>query len=156
MGYNVDATLCFGVFCGKQDGLPWGGEGNEYDIELWWRAVNGYQPALEPYTADGGYAPGWSRDDPRLDEYFQHREDWMAKHPLPVEEVRGGTWGETDIILVVPGIDRVSGDWCKPESVELSSLDVPSEAAETLIDFCRKYDVPIQGKPGWWLVAFYG
>ena len=118
--------------------------------------MNGYHALHEPFTEAGELADGWSRDDPRLGEHYEHRRDWMAAHPLPVEEVGGGTYEESDIVLTVPSVASIHGDWCKPKSVKLPGPDVSPEAAEALVGFCRKYGVPTNGEPGWWLVVFYG
>jgi len=71
MGCNVTGTLVFGIAF-EEEGFefPW----DDLGLEDWWREINAYVPLYQPYTPDQeDYAEGWSRDDPRFDEYYAHR-----------------------------------------------------------------------------------
>ena len=65
MGVNTDGQICFGIKFEEGDEFPWEDVDGDYDLEEWWRRVNGYtNPHESPWDEKGGYKEGFSRDDP--------------------------------------------------------------------------------------------
>ena len=153
MGCNIYGQIYFGVSFDECTEFPW--EVEEYDggIEAWWMAVNGYEPLHRPFTKEGEYADGWSRNDPRWDEHFAHRSKWEEENPMPVALESSGTGSCPLYMIVVPGIGR-SSDW-SAKAFKPGELVVTAEQVQALKDFLTKYEIEHDGEPTWLLSGYY-
>ena len=152
MGRSLSMHTAFGfVVPGEGVEFPWDGDDYEGDPKEWWREVNGYKPLYQPYTDDGDYSPGWSRDDPRFGDYFQHRRDWLEANPMPFEVENAGVDDYTDTVLCVPG--TLTNHW--ESSVELNAMDylAPESVSVDAFWSCIEEHLPLlKGKKASWLM----
>lgn len=161
MGYSVRAQLSFGVLFrdSKLDYTPWD-EDFDGDEEEWWLSVNNFiNPHEYPFSEDGSlYKEGFGDKDPRIDEYFDCRRNWLLANPLPFDIVRYG-WHEHghDYILCVKGMS-VSGDRSDPKLLDLNSSLFSSGSDREISEF--KNSLQLYGffdatpEPKWYLCSF--
>lgn len=151
MSVSTDATICYGFACGDGTEFPWD-NGDETDIEEWWLGQSGYVPKYQPYDGDG-YAPGFSREDPRIDAYFKEKRDWLLKHPVPVELVN---YCSDSYIIAVPRTVQTAGRGY-PKRIYPGSIIVGVDELMTLMDFVYKYKIETDGNDaGWYLSNCWG
>lgn len=156
MGMSVTATLAFGFSFEEGFEFPWSNSAEDAVsvMEEWWRKVNGFvNPVWNPYTEEGNYKPGVSRDDPRINEYFNYERKWDDAHPVPAMLVESGSESCARYILAVPKSD-IWTSWDGPLKVErLPEIDLQAQIA--LVEFCKKYEIETDGEPAWWLCAYF-
>ena len=153
MGTSTNGIIGFGVPCDDGCEFPW--DEFEGDIEEWWRNENGFVDIHQPWTNDGNYATGWKERDPRFEEHYKHRRDWMEANPLPIEAENYCSGDYPMYAIVVPGV----GASCRrgdPTSFEPSELVVTSEQIATLKAFLAKYAIEHDGEPRWLLMSYWG
>jgi hypothetical protein len=159
MSVSTDAILFYGWCIEEGTELPWDDEKYDGDIDEWWRAVNGYVPPFEPFDDDGGgYAEGFSEDDPRVDEYFEHRRAWDEDHPLPFELVCHCSNECTMYGIAVLGTN-VTASRGYPKRVRRSHVSLTKRILRELdktIVACVKHGVELKGPPKWWLCSYWG
>lgn len=146
MGCNLNGQIHFGVAFEEYFEFPWG-----YDIDEWWAKIHNYVPLHQPYTPQGGYAEGWSRDDPRIKEYYQHQRDWFKANPLPVVLEYCGTGDCSSTIIALPN-KGLSVDW-EATSFDPASLVVTDEEIQSIKGFLAKYEIDHDEDPAWLLLA---
>lgn len=155
MGQSTNGIICFGVPCEEGTEFPWDDEGFDGDIVEWWRAINGFTDIHSPFTALGDYSPGWSRDDPRLTEYYEHRARWLAEHPVPVELENYCSGDYPMYAITVPWL----GMRCYrgyPETFDPRSLVATDRQVEDLKAFMVKHGINGDGEPRWLLISYWG
>lgn len=155
MGVSTNGIIGFGVVCDEGTELPWDTEEFDGDIEEWWRRENDFRDIHSPWTPDGNYATGWGDKDPRLDEYYRHRREWLESHPVPIELENYCSGDCPMYALTVPGL----GTSCRrgyPKTFEPSELVATPDQAESLKAFLMKYGIEYEGEPGWLLMSYWG
>jgi len=154
MGVNTDGSIMFGVVCPGDAELPW--ETDEYDyIDEWWAEVKGYVPKWEPFTKDGEWAEGFDENDPRWDEEYEHKREWLAENPVPVSPENYCSQNVPMYVLAVPGTVLT----CRrgyPETIDPSLMVVDSEQVRALMDFLERYEIESDGIPRWLLTSYWG
>ncbi len=141
----MNGQTCYGILFEAGTEFPW-----KDDHEAWWRDVNGYEPLECPYTEEGTYKPGYSRDDPRISEYYKHRTAWAQENPFPVELVEYCCYDESMTIIAVPSTLKT----CElGDPVKLTSLVVTDDEVSALMHFCSEYGIVWQCCQ-WWLSCF--
>lgn len=156
MGVSTDGQICYGIFYKdseeNSDLFPW----DEYDIEGWWKKVNGYvNPCPDPFDELGNYKPGFNEKCPEVSAYFRHQREWEEANPVPVELVNCCSGDYPMWIVAVPTSCRVAYRG-HPEGLDPASLVVSEEDKMFLIDFCEKHIGPIPSEPQWWLSSYWG
>lgn len=149
MGTSTNGIISFGVVCEEGTEFPW------EDLEEWWRDENGFKNIHEPYTEEGEYAEGWSIDDPRFEEYFQHRRQWLKENPVPVALENYCSNNCPMYAIVVPNL----GYMCHrgyPEKFDPEKLIVKWEDQYNLIKFLDKYGIEYESDPSWILTSYWG
>jgi hypothetical protein len=155
MGVSTDGQLHFGIVFEEGTEFPWEMDEHEHDIEQWWRNINGYKDIFEPYTDEGEYAAGWSRNDPRFDEYFRHSREWLVANPVPVEVVNYCSDSCPMYLLAVPGVGH-SNNRGYPVKIDPTQLVVTPEQSNVLVGFCKKYGIETSDDPAWYLTSYWG
>ena len=152
MSSSVYAKLNFGVIFDEDFEFPW--DDDKYDnIENWWCEVNDYKnPNFNPYTEDKEYKPGVTREDPRIDTWFQHQTDWLKANPIPIELVNYCRDSCQMFMLAVPevGAEATRGN---PKFVDFTLLVVTDEQKNDLLNFLKKYEIEYDSSPEWYLTA---
>ncbi len=157
MSVSTNGQMCYGCLLEEEVELPWDTEEFDHDIEAWWRSVNGYVPPCDPWTPEGNYAPGWSKDDPRFREYYDHKHAWEKEHPILVELVNACS-GEYPLwIVAVPSTVKTArrGD---PTRLGLDVMADPDVSEENgMREFLNRYEIPHDADNiGWWLSSYWG
>lgn len=155
MGVSTDGILAFGVILEDGIRLPWYDEKHEGDIESWWRDVNGFVDVHQPWNENGGYAPGWTRDDHRLKDHFAAQRLWTKENPCPVDPVNYCSGDCPMWAIAVPSSVR-SARRGYPETIDLDNLIVTDDDQQKLLDFIRKYDIECDDEPRWFLASYWG
>lgn len=157
MGQSTNGQLAWGVVFDEGIEFPWDSEEFDGDAEDWWATETGWvSPVGAPYAdTPSGYAPGFSRDDPRIDEYYDSKRSWLKDHPLPFKEVNYCSGDYPMYMLVVPG-SLVVAYRGEPEAVDVTALQVSADEQQALLSFCDKYDLVFSGEPGWYLSSYWG
>lgn len=119
---------------------------------------NGYvNPHEDPYD-DRGYKPGFTRDDPRVGVYHDHRIDWRKQNPLPVDLVNYCHIDHPMYILTIPD-SRLSVDASRgyPKALDLPSmLAAENEGREKLLAFMSEHGIVADSAPAWYLSSYWG
>lgn len=155
MSTSTDGIIFFGILCPEECELPWHDAIYDNDIEEWWRKENGFEDILNPWTAEGDYAEGWSTNDPRFDAYYQHRRDWIKSNPLPVDLIHHCSDSYPMFAIAVPNTELTASRGC-PERFDPAQLSVGTDQIEKLKAFLTKYEIPYDGEPGWILTSYWG
>lgn len=145
------AQICYGIAFDEGYEFPWDIVPWFGDHEAWWRDVNDYEPLEYPYASNGGYKPGVDGNDPRAEEYYNHKENWIEENPLPITIVDCGYDGE--VILAVSSSLIVAYDAKAFRPVDLVELSVKERV--TLRDFCQRWNIE-SDEPKWWLSTYKG
>jgi hypothetical protein len=147
--------ICYGLLFEADTEFPWSDQW-EGDHEAWWRDVKGYEPLEYPYTEYGEYKPGYSSDDPRISEYFEHRAAWIQENPFPVELVEYCCYDESMVILAVPSTLRTC-ELGVPTKIEFTPDTLKVDELDILFHFCSEYGIErILKNCQWWLSCFRG
>lgn len=156
MGTSTNGQICYGIMFEEDFDFPWGDAKYDGDIEEWWKEVSGYvNPHFNPWTEDGDYKEGVAHDDPRIQEYHDHRYDWAQNNPLPIEVVNYCSGDCPMYILAVPSTFE-SASCGYPTVINTRELVVKDEAEKDLIDFCKKHGIEVDDTSiGWWLSSLW-
>ena len=155
MGVSTNGIIGFGVPCDEGTEFPWDADEFEGDIEAWWRHENGFKDVHQPWTPEGEYAPGWTKGDPRLEEYYAARRVWMNAHPVPVELENYCSAGCPMYAITLPG----HGARCHrgyPEKFDPAQFLVREDEITGLKGFMEKYGIEGEGEPRWLLMSYWG
>lgn len=152
MGVSTDGILCFGMFLKESIELPWGDDG----IQDWWRyTICKYVSKKELFNEEGGYLKGVKPSQQEIDVYYEEMEDFDAKHPLPIEEIKHCSWEYPMYILAVPGMhQRASRGF--PRGINTDELTVTPDQKQKLLNFCSSY-LSLKFKEEdmqWWLASY--
>ena len=155
MTISTNGIIGFGVQCEDGCEFPWDAEEFEGDIEAWWRSENGFVDIYHPWTNDGNYAAGWQENDPRFDEYYKHRHNWMTANPIPikVENYCSGEYPMYAITVTGAGARCRRGN---PAAFDPHGLVVTAEQVAALKAFLETYNIEHDGEPRWLLMSYWG
>ena len=147
MSVSTDGQLCFGIML-EEEVLPWDAESLE---DVWLDAL-GFS-AESPYDEFGAYKPGYSGDDPRVEEYYAQKSAMLRDNPLPITEVNYCSADCPMMILAVPSscLTCYRGH---PFQIDPAKLIVTNEEVKALLDFCQRFG--LSGEPTWWLSSYWG
>lgn len=155
MGTSTNGIIGFGVPCDEECEFPWDAEEFEGDVETWWRHENGFVDIHNPWTEDGKYAAGWTKNDPRFDAYYNHRRAWLEANPVPIEAENYCSGDYPMYAITIPGV----GAFCRrgdPATFDPSNLVVTPEQISALKSFLDKYSIEHNGEPRWLLMSYWG
>lgn len=155
MGVSTNGIIAYGVICEEGLELPWLTREYDCDIQDWWFEITGFQSRFQPFTEDGNYAEGWTREDPRLEEYYDERREWLTQNPIPVE-VENYCSGDVPMFALVIPETNFNCRRGYPVRFDPAELSVTTEQVEVLKSFCEAYDIKYQGEPGWLLMSYWG
>ena len=154
MGVSTDGQLSFGIMFDEGFQFPWtdpDDEEGDGGLAAWWRRVNNMpEPAFYPYTEDGKYKQGVLVNDPRIDEYFLHRSDWLKANPIPIDLVEHCSISHQMYIISVPGL-RFTASRGFPLEIAPEQLQVTCAQRQLPIIFCEKWGIDMPDQPKWWL-----
>ncbi len=166
MGQSTDGQICFGVLFPDGVEFPWDKEADG-DHEEWWRKVQGYEEPFSPWDEKGEYAKGFTRDDPRIDKYFEHRRAFDKAHPFPAELVNVCHIDSPIWILAVPSTCKTARRGY-PEAFDPASLAVTEQDVAKLKTFLAEHikfdpeefshdkDFDATLTPKWYLSSYWG
>jgi hypothetical protein len=146
--------ICYGPIFDEDMEFPWTAPQWDADHTAWWRDVNGYESLESPYTEEGAHKPGYSSDDPRINEYYVHRRGWMEANPFPVEIVEYSGFDDSMVILAIPStlMSCKAGD---PKQFTPASLTITTEEVMALIHFCSRWGIESRLENfRWWLSCY--
>jgi len=154
MGVSTNGIIAFGVVCEEDCKFPWDEE-CDGGIDEWWKKERGFADIHHPWTPDGNYAPGWTENDPRFREYYDHRTKWRAKNPVPIELENYCSGGSPMYAITVPGVGLLCwrGD---PKTFDPTALVVTDEQVAALMEFLKRYEIKYIGEPSWLLMSYWG
>lgn len=156
MSTSTDGQICYGVVFEEDYEFPWDDEVYNGDFDEWWLVESGWRWNKEnPYTPDGEYASGFSKDDPRIDEYYDSRNAWKDAHPAPVELVNYQSGECPAYILAIPSSVLIAHRGYA-EVFRPSELVAKDDEAEKLMEFCSKYGLEFEEGPCWLLSSYWG
>ena len=150
MGQSTDAQICYGIQVEDDAELPW----DEYDgdIEEWWlHKVCGYTNPFEMFDDNGNWIGRKEFPQDKQDEYFQSRREFEATHPLPILLVRHCS-GDYPMYIVALESTYLMARRGYPRELELNFYDGNDD---TLVEFCREFNIPTVGKTAWWLTSMW-
>ena len=154
MGTSTNGIICFGVNVEEGAELPW----DEYDgeIEDWWReVVLEYKPPFELFGEDGDWIDGVPASNERRSEYFQHRRDFDARNPaLPIELVMHCSC-DYSMYIIADRDTVMENSRGYPVRIDVNRFYVPPERVKAIEDFVKKWEIPVDGDIGWWLVSLW-
>lgn len=145
---GASASISFGVMFDESYVFPWNAEPFDDDIECWWRTIKSYKPPFEPYL-NGTYAPGFSTNDPRIAEYYEHRRQWLKDNPIPVELVNYCHPDCPMYILAVVDTREWSCD--TPSKFDPTKLGASQYQIERYLGFCKEHGIELASQPTWLL-----
>ena len=150
---SVNGNICYGVLLDVDSDIPWEDEKYEFDIEVWWRKIKGFEQSREIYTDDGERRlDGITEDD--VKKHYAEEHEWLKDNPLPVELVNYCSGDEPMYILAYP--DSVLTCYLG-HPLKVSSAVIDTDNAESLlIDFCKDHLIRYVGAPELWLSSYYG
>ena len=155
MGVSTDGQLCFGYLFEEGFEFPWDDEQFEDGYEDWWKHINGYEnPHEDPFTDDGEWKEGFSRDCPKTEIYYDYKRKWESNNPFPVEIINYCSYDCPMYIIAIP-------ETCKsnrrgyPVEVDPATLVVP-EQLQRFKDWFEEHNIETEGEPKWWLSSFWG
>lgn len=153
MGVSTDGEISYGIPFEEGFYFPWV---EHDDIDDWWLEVNGWKPPVEIFDDTGNYAGGVQPSNENISAYYASRRAFQEAHPLPVELVNVCSGSHPIYILALIGTGLVAHRGY-PKLFDPASLVVTDEQRNTLIDFCKKYDIDTNGvQPGWYLSSYWG
>ena len=154
MGVSTNGIVAFGVALEEGVTLPWESDPDfDDDIETWWFSVNKYEGRLSPFTDLGEYAPGFSRGDPRIDQYFEDRRNWLKGNPLPIQLQNYCSDSCPMWAACVPDT-IVTAFRGYLEALDFEAMGTPD--ATKLVEFLEKHEIEYEGQPGWLLMSYWG
>lgn len=155
MGVSTNGEISFGYAFDDGVEFPWDSEECGGDIEYWWREISGYQPPFQVYSENGGYMPGFSKDDPRIVGYYNHRREWEQASPVPIALVN---YCSDDCPMYAITVKGVGLSCCRgyPKEFDPSKLVVTPEQIERLKQFCATHNIEVNGEPKWMLTSYWG
>lgn len=153
MGVSTDGQISYGVVIEEGYEFPWDVK-HEDDLEDWWRRVNGFEDLHDPWTAEGGYADGWSREDPRFKDHYAHRHEWESHNPLPIELINYCSGDVPMYVIAIPDTGKICYRGC-PTVFDPASLVVTDQQRDNLLAFLEKWSIK-HGEPGWVLTSYWG
>ena len=157
MTQSTDGQICFGLLFEEDTVFPWDDHERWGDIDDWWLSyVLKWLPSNELYDKDGEYLGGVKPPEETIDKYYKEKHDFVEKAPkLPVQLVNVCSSEYPQYILAVPStFMRASRGY--PESFHPMDLKVTPQEIDTLLEFCRTYDIEIPGDPMWYLSSYWG
>lgn len=154
MGLDACGEICYGIKFPQKFEFPWDKAEFDHDIEDWWRKVRGYKPAQEIYTVDrSARLPGVTQDD--VDAHCAAWMAWDKGNPLPIELSNASHYDYPLWLIAVPKV----GPTCwhaMPQEFDPAVLVVTAEQRQTLLDFCKEFDIDRNGEePKWWLCSSF-
>lgn len=158
MTVSTDANLWYGVLLPDEGRhTPWRTDSQfDSDLKAWWRHIHGYAPPFEMYTDTGGYLPGFSSGDPRVNEYYAHLRQWEKDHPLPFEEINYCSCDYGEYGLAVPGtVQRASRGY--PHAINPYGLVVQLAQETDFIERLKEHGLydGVNYPPRWWLTSLW-
>lgn len=157
MGNSVSAFLWHGLNIGEE-GLefPWTGYNDSYDIDDWWRDINGFKSPFELYGEDGEYLNHTKPSAEQINKYYDYIRSWDAANPLPIHIVNIGSSDYPVECLAVPGTVACCCD-CEAKYFEPTKLVVPADDLAKFNEFIQKYCPEfVKEELGWYFSAYWG
>lgn len=163
MDTSTDGEISFGIMFEEGFEFPWdqscddGEVEHDFggDIEEWWRLMNGFSIADSPFTQEGDYKPGVTKNDPRINSYFDRQYKWDLENPLPVQLISYKSGDCPAYILAVPQ-SVITANRGVPVEIQVNQLKTNDAAAKVLMDFCERFGIETDEKPKWWLSSYCG
>jgi hypothetical protein len=140
MGVSTNGILVYGIPFPEEYVFPWNDE-SDSEPEEWWLKHLGYTPPFEIYE-DGEYINGVRPPDRMVDEYYNHRMDFLKKNPLPVSIEIHCSCDYPMYFVTLKHLVQTSHRGY-PSIVNMGCLSVPDQDKKTIIDFCEKYLKPM-------------
>lgn len=150
MGQSPTATIIYGVSFEEGHEFPWTDLDDEID-EWWLLTCEDYTDKEYPFDDAGNWKDGWTEDDPRVNEYYKHKRDYLKFNPVPFEVCYVGGYDSTQFVLGVLNTS-ISADW---DPLELNKHEAEDTNIDLFNDAMKKYSIT-NDEPRWLLVPFYG
>lgn len=152
MGVSTDAQICYGILLEEYDErLP------KYmvnDIDTWWyEEILGYTPPFEIYD-ENGRKPEYENNKEAVTEYFKHRRDFEAEHPLPFELVNY-CHSEVPMYIVAMTGSLVTAHRGHPRELSPTLMALKNDNEQRFLDAVEKYLPEVTEKPTWWLSSYW-
>ena len=141
MGVSTDGQICFGVLFEEGYEFPWDCEEYDYDIDVWWDEMNGFNPPF-PFNS--------SLSEEEQQKYFEYRRNFKKQHPLPVDTVNYCSCDYPMYILAIPKTWFIANRGY-PVKFNPKELEVSQNEINNLLDFCEKYGLKFIDGPVWFL-----
>lgn len=153
MGTSTNGQICYGIPFEEEFEFPWG----EKDLKDWWLTnVLDYKPPFQLYDEHGNHINGHEPSREQVDEYYRHRREFLAEHPLPVELVNFCSNDYPMWIIAVPSsiLKACRGD---PTEFYPNKLNITEAQDARLIAFCNQHNIETGGlQPQWLLSSYWG
>lgn len=157
MSTSTNGQICYGYILSEDAELPWRNDEYDYDIETWWTyGVLGFKHSFELFDEKGNWIePRQSKEIE--DKYFQEQRDFEETHEkLPYELVNYCSDDYPMYILAITKTCMIARRGY-PEKFSPQEMEMISQEENTdLSDFCKKYGIETEGKPGWYLSSYWG
>ena len=153
MGISSDGQLSYGIPFDEDFVFPW----SEYvdgEIYEWWEVENGYTPLYHVFSG-GEYAPGFTKDDPRVYEEYDNNNRWRKENPIPIELVMYCSYDYPTYLIAAPEYNySVSRGYAS--KIRLPSHEEIAKYRKTIVDFCNKWGIEMPCEPDFYLTSLYG
>ncbi len=154
MGQSTDGQICYGVLFEEEYEFPWD-RGTDGDLEGWWIELGNPDAPFYPFTPEGEYKPGVTEGDPRVDEYYDTRRDWLKGNPIPVELVNVCSGDYPVYILAVPGTVKTASRGF-PERFNPQRLEVDQARLDVFDRFITEHGLRKGTELHWYLSSYWG
>ena len=155
MGVSTDAYISYGILFEEGFEFPWSDYDNGLDGD-WWLTVQGFNPSVKVYDEYGEYIGGIKPSEAVISQYYAEKNAFKKAHPLPFRLVNVCS---NDYPIYILAIDE-GHVWAyrgHPQVVDPTSLVATDEQRQSLIEFCKTYDIDIEGnEPRWYLSSYWG
>jgi len=156
MSTSTDGQICYGIVFPEGYQFPWDDETFCGDLSEWWLFESGWNFSGPcPWDESGDYAPGFSREDPRINVWYESRRLWLAGHPCPVIAINYQSAECPAWILAIPSTLTIAHRGY-PKRIESQTITINSDHHRLFFDFIEKYNLQGEESPDWYLSSYWG
>ena len=153
MGTSTNTQICYGIPFEEDFEFPWG----EQELDDWWLDdVLGYKPPFQLYDDQGNYLDGHRPSDDKVNEYYAHRREFLAEHPLPITLVNYCS-GDYPMWIIAIADSIVTAHRGEPIDITDSLFEAKYfNHSASLLEFCVEHGIETTEEPRWLLSSYWG
>lgn len=156
MSVSTDAELSYGVLFDEDYEFPWDSDKYDFDIDEWWMDAKGFKPKTPcPFTDEGQYREGITKESEEIDAWFAERREWRNKNPAPVILVN---YCSGDYPMYIVAVRSTTANRGFPAQIDQEYMDsVTDDDKRNLREFLEFAGIEDgASEPSWWLSSYWG